>query len=130
MDLAGYFEKNDGVGILGTSDSSGKADLAIYAKPFVVDENTIALVMKQRLSHQNLKANLQAAYLFLEKGSGYKGIRLYMTMLREESNQSLIADMRKKQPCMFPQEDDSGKFLVFFRVDHIRPLVGDIFDAG
>lgn len=129
MDLASYFEKTDGVGILGTSDSSGKVDLAIYAKPVVADENTIALVMKQRLSHQNLKTNLQAAYLFIEKGPGYKGIRLYLTMLNEESNQSLIAEIRKKQPLMFPREDDSEKFLVFFRVDHIRPAVGDALDA-
>ena len=129
MDLASYFEKTDGVGILGTSNPDSKVDLALYSKPFVIDKTTIALVMKQRLSHKNLKNNLQAAYLFLEKGSGYKGIRLYLTMLREESNQSLIAEMRKKQPCMFPAGDDSGKFLVFFRVDHLRPLVGDTFDA-
>ena len=129
MDLASYFEKTGGVGILGTSDTNGKVDLAIYAKPFMADEKTIVLVMKQRLSHKNLKTNLQAAYLFLEKGSEYKGIRLYLTMLREENNQSLIAAMRKKQPCIFPAEDDSGKFLVFFRIDHIRHLVGDTFDA-
>lgn len=125
MDLTAYFKENDGVGILGTSDLEDKVDLALYSKPVVIDKSTIALVMKQRLSHQNLKGNLQAAYLFLQKGPGYQGLRLYLTMLREETNQSLIEAMRKKQPCMFPEEDDSGKFLVFFTVDRIRPLVGD-----
>lgn len=125
MDLADYFENKDGVGILGTSDAGSGVDLALYAKPAVIDETTVAFVMKQRLSHQNLKKNLQAAYLFLEKGSGYKGLRLYLTMRGEESNQTLIAAMRKKQPCIYPEKDDSAKFLVFFNVDRIRPLVGD-----
>ncbi len=125
MDLAAYFRKNEGVGVLGTSNPDDKVDLALYSKPVVIDESTIALVMKQRLSHQNLKGNLQAAYLFLQKGPGYQGLRLNLTMLREETNQSLIETMRKKQPCMYPEEDDSGKFLVIFTVDRIRPLVGD-----
>lgn len=125
MDLAEYFKNHDGVGILGTADAGSGVDLALYAKPVVVDETTLAFVMKQRLSHQNLKSNLQAAYLFLEKSGGYKGLRLYLTMQREESNQTLIAAMRKKQPCIYPEKDDSAKYLVFFTVDRIRPLVGD-----
>jgi hypothetical protein len=125
MDLADYFEQHDGVGVLGTSDTENGVDLAIYAKPYVVDETTLAFVMKQRLSHQNLKSTLKAAYLFLEKDSGYKGVRLYLTMLREESNQTLIAAMREKQPCIYPEKDDSAKYLVLFNVDRIRPLVGD-----
>nr|MBC8379178.1 pyridoxamine 5'-phosphate oxidase family protein [Planctomycetota bacterium] len=60
MDLTAYFKENDGVGILGTSDLEDKVDLALYSKPVVIDKSTIALVMKQRLSHQNLKGNLQA----------------------------------------------------------------------
>lgn len=131
MDLANYFlGKPEGIGILATCDPGKGVDMALYAAPILIDTTTIALVMKQRLSHQNLKSNLQAAYMFLEKGDGYKGIRLYLTMLNEESNQSLIASLREKQPCMFPKEDDSEKFIVFFRVDRIRPLVEDTFDAS
>ena len=91
----------------------------------MIDEHTVAFVMKERLSHQNLKTNLMASYLFLEKGDDYKGIRLYLTMQREEKNRSLIEALRQKQPCMYPKEDDSDKFLVFFNVDRIRPLIGD-----
>lgn len=125
MDLAAYFKATDGVGILGTCDPQAQVDLAVYSKPVVIDDNTIALVMKQRHSHQNLQQNLKAAYLFLEKGPGYKGVRMHLTMLREEKNQSLIESLRKQQPCMFPQEDDSAKYLVFFTVTKIRPLMGD-----
>ena len=33
MNLADYFEKVKGTGVLGTADSEGKVDLAIYARP-------------------------------------------------------------------------------------------------
>ena len=125
LDLARYFEENEGVGILGTCQADGEVDLAVYARPVVIDENTIALVMKQRHSHQNLKTHPQAAYLFLAKGTGYNGVRLHLTKIRQESNRALIAKIREKQPCIYPETDDSAKFLVFFQVDRVRPLVGD-----
>lgn len=125
MDLARYFKETDGIGILGTSDSECQVDLALYSKPIVIDDATIALVMKQRHSHQNLQQNLKAGYLFLEKGPGYKGLRMHLAMLREEKNQSLIESLRKEQPCMFPKEDDSAKYLVYFTVKQVRPMIGD-----
>jgi hypothetical protein len=125
MDLAAYFDKAEGTGILATCDPGNMVDLAIYAKPVVIDLDTIAFVMRQRMSHQNLRTNLTAAYMFIEKGTGYKGLRLHLTMQREETNQTLIAAIRKKQPWIYPENDDSEKFLVFFKVNRIRPLVGD-----
>jgi hypothetical protein len=127
MNLADYFKNTDGTGILATCDPEHEVDQAIYSKPFVVDETTVAFIMKERLSHRNLLSHLKACYLFLEKGPGYKGVRLYLTMQREDKNRSLIEVLRKKQPCIYPKEDDSDKFLVFFGIDRIRPLEGDTF---
>lgn len=129
MNLVDYFKNTDGTGILATCDPEHEVDQAIYSKPFVVDETTVAFIMKERLSHRNLKRHLKACYLFLEKGPGYKGVRLYLTMQHEDKNRSLIESLQKKQPCTFPKEDDSDKFLVFFRVNRIRPLEGDTFAA-
>ena len=124
MDLGHYFENTDGTGILATCDPEGCVNQAIYSKPFVIDDDTVAFVMKQRISHKNLRSHLKASYLFLEKDTSYKGIRFHLTMRNEEKNRSLIEAMRKKQPCIYPKGDDSGKFLVFFEVDQIRPLIG------
>ena len=99
--------------------------MAVYAKPVVVDPSTIALVMKERLSHRNLQKHLKACYMFIENGPAGKGIRLSLSMQREDKNRSLVEKLRQQQPCMFPKEDDSDKFLVIFRVDRVRPLVGD-----
>ena len=126
MNLSDYFEKVRGYGILATADSDGMVDLAIYAKPHVIDETTIAFVMRERLTHQNLKSNPHAAYMFVEKGEGYAGKRLYLTKIREETNTSVVEMFRKKQPEICASYDDSNKYLVHFQIDDIRPLVGDI----
>lgn len=125
MDLAGYFEKHQGLGILATADSDGTVDLAIYAKPLVVNENTVAFVMREQLTHQNLKSSLHAAYMFVEQGEGYHGKRLYLSKIREETNVSLVAEIVKKQPEICAPDDDSNKHITYFQVDNIWPLVGD-----
>ncbi len=125
MDLYAYFKNTEGTGILATADSDGMVDIAIYAKPEVAGDLTIAFVMKERLSHQNLKTNPHAVYMFIEKGDGYKGHRLYLTKLREETNTSIISEFIKRQPEIAEPGDDSNKYLVYFHVEDIWPLVGD-----
>lgn len=125
MELKEYFDTRGGTGIFATTDPEGRVDMAVYAKPLVIDEATVAFVMRQRLSHQNLKQTMHAAYLFLESGPGYQGRRLYLTKIREEINATLAEAMRKQQPAIYPAGDDSNKFVVFFHVDRVRPLVGD-----
>jgi len=124
MSLFNYFANVRGIGILATADSDGMVDLAIYAKPEVVDETTIAFIMRERLSHQNLKSNPHAAYMFIEQGQEYVGKRLYLTKIREETNTSLVDKFIRKQPEISPAEDDSNKYLVLFQVENIWPLVG------
>jgi len=125
MSLQDYFENVQGLGILATSDEEGMVDLAIYAKPHVIDETTIAFIMRERLTRQNLKSNPRAAYMFVEKGEGYAGKRLYLTKIREESNTSIVEMFRKKQPEICSPDDDSNKYLVHFQIDDIRPLAGN-----
>jgi hypothetical protein len=125
MSLLEYFENAEGLGVMATADSDGIVDVAIYASPTVIDETTVAFVMRERLSHQNIKTNPNAAYMFVEKGEGYNGVRLYLTEIREETNSSLIEEFRKKQPEICPARDDSNKDLVFFQVNEVWPLVGD-----
>jgi len=123
MTLYDYFENTSGIGVLATANSNGNVDIAIYARPHVIDENTVALIMNERLSYKNLTSNPKAAYLFLEKGPGYKGKRLYLTKTREETDVELIESMRRRKTDKY-QESDSKKYLVYFSVDKIRPLVG------
>lgn len=124
MNLADYFENTEGLGVLGTADAAGKVDLAIYARPQVIDRMTIAFIMSERLSHKNLESNPNAVYLFIEQGKGYVGKRLYLTKIREETAPDLIemARRREQKSC---GSADSKKYLVYFQVNKVRPLVGD-----
>lgn len=124
MTLYDYLENTSGTGVLATANSNGNVDIAIYARPHVIDENTVALIMNERLSYKNLTSNPKAAYLFLEKGPGYKGKRLYLTKTREETDVELIESMRRRKTDKY-QESDLKKYLVYFSVDKIRPLVGE-----
>ena len=124
MSLLDYFENTKGTGVLATADSKGNVDAAIYARPHVQDETTVAFIMRDKLSHSNLQTNPSAVYLFIEKAEGYVGKRLYLTKLREETSPEAIAAMRRRQhghSC----EDEGHCFLVYFKVDKVRPLVGD-----
>jgi len=125
MSLAEYFEKVEGLGIMGTSDSQGNVDLAIYARPHIIDDETIVFVMSDRLSHANLRANPKAAYMFIEKAKGYKGKRLYLQKILEENDAELVQSIRRRK--RYDQEGKviSGSSAVYFRIDKVRPLVGD-----
>ena len=125
MSLYTYFKDAKGRGILATADSDGVVDIAVYAKPEVIDDTMVAFIMKERLSRENLKSNPHAAYMFIEEGEGYKGKRLYLTKVREETNNSIVEEFIKRQPEIAEPEDDSRKYLVYFQVDNVWPLVGD-----
>jgi len=130
MDLEKYFEGVTGRGVLATADSEGRVDAAIYAKPHFMDKETVAFIMTDRLTHHDLQSNPHAAYLFMENGKGYKGVRLFLTKVKEEKDSDLLYSIRSKR---YPSEKEGkSRFLVFFKVDKILPLIGpgDSPEAG
>ena len=115
--------------VLATADAAGQVDAAVYARPHFLDEQTVAFIMADRLSHRNLQSNPHAAYLFIEHGEGYKGKRLYVTRISEETNPQKIQALRRRPlPAECGVESES-RFLAQFRVDCVRPLVGDSPEA-
>ncbi len=123
-DLKTYFNEKEGLGVLSTADSSGVVNAAIYSRPHVMDDGTLAVIMNDHLSHDNVLSNPKAHYLFREKDApGYKGVRLALTQLREEENTELLYELCRR--CDDREEETTKKrFLVFFRVDSQRPLIG------
>lgn len=121
MSLKEYFDNTEGFGVLATADGDGKVDAAVYARPHIMDDGTIAMIMRDRLSHHNLQSNPHATYLFREKSPGYKGRRLFLTKIREEKDGDLLHSLRRRQ---YIDNKDEARFLVFFRIDKELPLVG------
>ena len=115
-----YFDERQGHGILATADSMGKVDIAIYSRPHIMSEDTIAFIMPDRLTHHNLQSNPHAAYMFIEKKGKYSGIRLFLRKLKEEKDTELLYSLRRK-PCPDVKE---GRYLVYFTIEKTLPLIG------
>ncbi|HEX2995866.1 MAG TPA: pyridoxamine 5'-phosphate oxidase family protein [Anaerolineales bacterium] len=125
MKLSDYFEQTQGRGVMSTADSSGHLTAAIYAKPHFMDEETVAFIMADRLTHKNLASNPHAVYLFMEAGEKYAGKRLYLTKTNEDQNSPLIDALRRRE--RYPLNEDyvkENKFLVSFKIDKVLPLIG------
>ena len=124
MQLKEYFENKKGVGVMSTADLQGKVDAAIYARPHVMDDGTIAFIMRDRLTHQNIAQNPYANYLFIENTGGYKGARLFLKKVREDDNAELLKEMTRR--CLTPEEDAAKgpKFIVYFEIEKALKLIG------
>jgi hypothetical protein len=120
-DLKDYFEAKKGIGVLATADAGGKVDAAIYSRPHFLEPDTVAFIMRDRLTHHNLQSNPRATFLFLEKGPGYDGKRLYLKKVREENNPELVNRIKRRK---YTDENEEPKFLVYFTVEKVLPLIG------
>ena len=124
QDLKNYFENTTAHGVLATADAKGMVNQAVFARPHCMDDGTVSFIMPNRLTHKNLQENPHAAYLFMEKGPGYKGKRLYLTKVREEQDTELLYSLRRRTYPAEKEKQEGPRFLVFFRVDQVLPLIG------
>lgn len=123
MDLKQYFAETEGFGVLSTADQSGNVDSAVFSRPHFLENDTLAFIMNDRLSHRNLQANPKAAYLFKAAGQGYNGKRLFLAKVKEEKNSELISSLQRR--TYPPEKEYNGpKFLVYFTVEKELPLIG------
>jgi hypothetical protein len=126
MKLSEYFENAVGRGALATSDAGGKVDVAVYSRPHFIDEETIAYIMTDRLTHHNLQSNPHAAYIFVEASEKFVGKRLYLTKIKEESDPEAINRIRWRKNYVIPEgQKNENRFLVFFKIDKVLPLIGE-----
>ncbi|WP_020674676.1 pyridoxamine 5'-phosphate oxidase family protein [Geopsychrobacter electrodiphilus] len=125
MNLKNYFSEQKGIGVLSTADNEGRVDAAIYARPHIMEDGRLAMIMRERLTHKNLQENPYAVYLFVENTPGYRGLRLYLKKHSEDTDPALIKELTRR--CLSPEEDQAKgpKFLVYFEVENIRPLIGN-----
>jgi hypothetical protein len=125
MTLSEYFDRAKGIGVLATTDLAGQVNQAIYAKPLFLDkddEQTCSFIMAHRLTHENVKHNPSAAYLFIEEGKEFVGKRLSLIVGNEDADPEKIKSLRRRYDI--PISDEECKYLVHFHIEGVRPLVG------
>ena len=124
MALKEYFEKVKGFGILSTADGNGRVNSAVYARPHVMEDGLLVFIMRDRLTYKNIQENPHAVYMFRQDGPGYNGRRLHLTKIKEEKNSELIGPLSRRQYTS-DQDRKEPKFLVFFKLEKVRPLIGN-----
>lgn len=127
MELKKYFKEHKGLGILSTADMKGRVNAAVYAEPYVIDQDRVAFIMADKLSRLNVEKNPYAHYLFKENGPAYKGVRLSLKMQGEFKDQDFV-----RQVCnagysgpYCAAESLKGSYVLSFKVQKVLPLVGD-----
>ena len=124
MTLKEYFHNTRGTGVLATADNEGRTDAAIYSRPHIMDDGSLAFIMRERLSLKNLQSNSYATFLFMEHAAHIKGIRLFIKKTGEDTDEELISRMTRRN--LTPEEDKAAgpKHIVYFSLEKILPLVG------
>jgi hypothetical protein len=126
MKLSEYFQQAKGVGVLATTDMSGQVNQALYAKPHFLDQNdegTCSFLMANRLTHDNVRHNPSASYLFIEDSQDYVGKRLSLTVMGEETGMEKITAIRRRSNPLLTEEE--SRYLVHFHIEGTRPLIGN-----
>ena len=124
MTLKDYFQNTQGTGVLATADSSGRVDAAIYSRPHILDDGSLAFIMRERLTLSNLQSNPYSTYLFMEHGLHLKGLRLFLKKTGEDQNEELINNMTRRN--LSPEQDKAAgpKHIVYFSLEKVLALVG------
>ncbi|ADH86800.1 pyridoxamine 5'-phosphate oxidase family protein [Desulfurivibrio alkaliphilus] len=124
MKIDEYFAGTRGRGILATAAANGKVDAAVYSTPHCQQDGTVAFVMRDRLTHRNVKENPHATYLYIEEGQGVRGVRLFLKKIKEETDPEKIKALKRRHLTAEEDEALGPTFLVSFAVEKILPLVG------
>jgi hypothetical protein len=123
MNWKEYFDRTDGKGYMATAGKDGQVDIALYSRPHVLEDGTLAFGMADRLTHANLQDNRYATYAYNEQG--YRGVRLYLEKVKEESAGPLLEEFRKRAEVVSVSgAGESLKFVTYFKVLKSLPLVG------
>lgn len=122
MNLSEYFENISGTGVLGTTNKEGLVNMAIYARPHVIEEDKCVFIMTDKTSRQNLLENPNAAYLFKEEAD-YQGVRFNLKKIKESEDRETIHQFLRRAQSTSPYEGEKTLFAVYFSISNIRPLI-------
>jgi len=123
MKLAELFPEG-GRGIIGTADADGVVNLAVFAIPHVIDEETLAWGCTEGRSITNLRLNPHASYLYLAPSRGYSGWRLTLTLKQETAEGELLERIKEQAAKVSGSMAGAAvKHVLYFKVDEVRPLM-------
>lgn len=124
MNLKNYFRNTTGTGVLATADAAGRVNTAVYARPRVLEDGRLVMLMRERLTYRNLTENPHAGYLFVEEQAPLRGIRLHLEKTGESRDPELLERMTRRSLSEAEDRAKGPKHLVIFRVTGLFNLIG------
>ncbi len=123
MDLAKLFQEQ-GIGVMATADRLGNINTALYARPHVIDANTLVWGMTDGRTFHNISVSPRASFLFKSSGPGFGGVRLYLELLRTEEEGAMLTRIRENTDAVVGT--GAGRAVThaaWFRIIETRSLI-------
>ena len=111
--------------MLATADASGRVNVAIFGRPHVMEDNSVAFIMPHRLTHSNLQSNSEGGLPV--SGNGPAAIRARGSISPKFGRSRIPTSLYSLRRRTYPPEkekEEGPRFLVFFQVDQVLPVVG------
>lgn len=114
----------EGFGVLATSSPDGTVNTAVYSRPHIIDQTTLAWGMTEGRTAANIRQNSHASFLFRQGSHGYVGVRIALDLLRIEEEGAMLAMVRARTAeVVSPAAAAAVCYVAYFAVREIRPLV-------
>jgi hypothetical protein len=116
--------KPGGRGVISTASAECVPNSAIYAHPHIIDEETVAWGMTESRTYKNVQENPHAAYLYINPGPGFSGVRLVLKLHKMEDSGSMLDEIKAHTAEIVSKNAGSAvKHVAYFKVTERRPLV-------
>lgn len=116
--------RNYGLGVMATANGAGAVNTAVYARPHVIDDQTLVWGMADGRTFHNLAENPHASYLFRESAPGFRGVRVALELIKtQEGGEMLATIIQKTNEVVGPGAGTAVTHAVWFKIVEIRPLI-------
>ena len=123
MNLSELFQQQ-GLGIMATASKDGRVNTAVYARPHVIDEETMVWGMTEGRTYRNITENPLASFLFKASGPGFSGVRLALELLKTEESGPILAKIKENaDTTVSPGTGAAVTHAAWFTVAEVRTLI-------
>jgi hypothetical protein len=127
QELLALFNRQPRIGALGTANSKGEVNVAVFGSPQMIDENTVVMGIGKNRSLRNLMENPKGVFIIAEPGAtvmDWKGVRVYLEALDIETGGGFY-DLIKENIAKAAGKGaaDMIHAAIRFKITEVRPLV-------
>jgi len=123
MNLVELFQQ-PGLGVMATASKDGNVNTAVYARPHIIDEQTMVWGMTEGRTYLNIIENPQASFLFKTSGPGFSGVRMALEHVKTEESGPMLAKIKENADATVGSGTGAAvTHAAWFMVTEVRPLI-------